>query len=206
MMKITLASTSPRRKEMLGWLGLEFDAVTPAIDESTIRHNDPETLTQLLAEAKAEAVNDQAREGIVIGSDSIVCFNNQILEKAKDKNHQRELIKAQRGKKAATVSSICIINTATNEKIIRTKITEYKVANITDEQMEAYIESGKGLDKAGGFGLQDENGIFVQEIIGCYPNVIGFPICEVAEILKSMGIPINVNIKEVVKANVGHSC
>lgn len=99
MMKITLASTSPRRKEMLGWLGLEFDAVAPAIDESTIRHSDPETLTQLLAEAKAEAVKDQAKGGIIIGSDSIVCFNNQILEKAKDKNHQRELIKVQRGQK-----------------------------------------------------------------------------------------------------------
>lgn len=206
MMKITLASTSPRRKEMLSWLGLEFDAIAPAIDESAIRHVDPQKLTQLLAEAKAEAVRNGVQEGIIIGSDSIVCFNDQILEKAKDKNHQRELIKAQRGQKAATISSICIINLTTHEKIIRTKTTEYQVANVTDEQMEAYLESGKGLDKAGGFGLQDENGMFVQEILGCYPNVIGFPICEVAEILNSMGIPITVNIKEIVPVKVGYSC
>lgn len=206
MMKITLASTSPRRKEMLGWLGVEFEAIAPTIDEATIRHNDPEKLTQLLAEAKAEAVRNGVKEGIIIGSDSIVCFNNQILEKAKDKNHQRELIKAQRGQKAATISSICIINTATNEKVIKTKTTEYQIANVTDEQMEAYIKSEKGLDKAGGFGLQDENGMFVQEILGCYPNVIGFPICEVAEILNNMGVPIDVDIREIVPTKVGYSC
>lgn len=205
-MKIILASTSPRRKEMLSWLGLNFDAIAPEIDESTIRHNDPEKLTQLLAEAKAEALRNGKKEGIIIGSDAIVCFNNQILEKAKDKNHQRELIKAQRGQKAATISSICVINLPTNEKIIRTKITEYSVANITNEQMEAYIESGKGLDKAGGFGLQDENGIFVDEILGCYPNVIGFPICEVTEILKNFGVQIDADIKSIVQEKVGYEC
>lgn len=205
-MKIILASTSPRRKEMLSWLGLNYDAVTPELDESAIRHNDPVRLTQLLAEAKAEAVRGDAKEGIIIGSDAIVCFNNQILEKAKNKDHQRKLIKAQRGQKAATVSSVCMINLATNEKIIRTKTTEYAIANITDEQMEAYIESGKGLDKAGGFGLQDENGIFVQEILGCYPNVIGFPICEVAEILRSFGVPIEVDIKSSVHDKTGYEC
>ena len=205
-MKIILASTSPRRQEMLSWLGIKFDAVAPTVDESVIRHNDPKKLTQLLAEAKAEAVRDGAREGIIIGSDAIVCFNDQILEKAKDKNHQRELIKAQRGKNAATVSSICIINLATNEKVIKTKVTEYAVADVTDEQIEAYVESGKGMDKAGGFGLQDENGMFVKEILGCYPNVIGFPVCEVAEILSNFGVPMAVDIKSIVHGKTGYEC
>ena len=205
-MKIVLASMSPRRKEMMLWLGVPFTAVAPDIDESSIRGDDPVALTQLLAQAKAEAVAMDLKDGVVIGSDAVVSFNNQILEKARDSQHQRELINMQKGQIAQSVSSVCIINAEDGQKVVETRVTRYKVSNPPDHVVEAYISSGKGLDKAGGFGLQDENGFLLDELYGCYTNLIGFPLCAVAEILQNMGIKIEVDIKQEVEKRTGRKC
>lgn len=205
-MKITLASNSPRRKELLLLLDLKFKTLHPNVNEESIRHKDPKILTKLLAEAKAEAIKGRVGNGIIIGSDSVVVFNDQIIEKARDINHQRELIKSQRGKKAATVTSVCVINLHTGEKITRTKMTKYLVADFSDEQVETYIKSGHGLDEAGGFGVQDEKGLFLEEIYGCYTTVVGLPLCELTEILSKMGISYNNEFKEGIFNKTGHKC
>lgn len=204
--KITLASTSPRRKEIMSWLGVDFDAVPSHFDESSIRNDDPIKLTQLLAEAKAESIRKDIKEGIIIGSDTVVRFDGRIIEKATDKNHQRELITPQIGKEADVVTSVCLINIATGEKVIKTKISGYVVNNVSAENIEKYIESGEGNDKAGGFGLQDAGGIFMKKVIGCCPNAIGFPICEVAKVLKHFGVDIRGGIKKIVREQTGYEC
>lgn len=206
MKKIILASTSPRRQEMLSWLGIDFTSVSPGIDESLIRHSDPQQLTMLLAVAKAEAVSKLYSKSIVIGSDAVVVFEDKIIEKPLDKKHQRELIFMQKGKPAEVYSSVCIIDNRTNKKIVRTLVTKYKMTDLSDKKIESYIESGKGLDKAGGYGCQDENGMFLAEIEGCYTNLIGFPICEVVNILKELGVVINVDVKKVAKEKTGRKC
>jgi septum formation protein len=206
MKKIILASTSPRRREMLSWLGIDYISISPEIDESLIRHSDPKQLTMLLAVAKAEAVSKLNSGSIIIGSDTVVVFEDKIIEKPLDKKHQRELIYMQKGKPAEVYSSVCIIDNQTDKKIVRTLVTKYKMTDLPDEKIETYIESGEGLDKAGGFGCQDENGMLLAEIEGCYTNLIGFPICEVASILKKLGVAINVDVKKVVREKTGREC
>lgn len=206
MKRIILASTSPRRQEMLSWLGIDFTSVSPEIDESLIRHSDPQQLTMLLAVAKAEAVAKLNGESIIIGSDAVVAFKNQIIEKPLDKKHQRELINMQKGKQAKVYSSICVIDAPKNKKVVRTLVTKYKMADLPDEKIESYIESGKGLDKAGGYGCQDEDGMFLAELEGCYTNLIGFPICEVANILKEFGVVITTDVKKIAEEKTGRKC
>jgi septum formation protein len=191
---------------MLGWLDMPFKATSSEFDESQIRHPKPRQLTRLLAEAKAEAVTASNQGSIIIGSDAVVDFQGQTFEKPKTKEQQREMLNAQFGQSARVYSSICIINTLTGEKVIKSRMTNYKVAKPSKEELEAYIESGQGMDKAGGFGNQDENGLFLGSLHGCYTNLLGFPLCDVAKILRSMDIPVKVNVKKVVNQKTGRDC
>lgn len=207
-MKIILASKSPRRVEMMQWLGISFESVSPEIDEAKLRDSDPVKLTAILAEAKAQMVanNYKNEEAIIIGSDAVVAFDNQVIEKPKDVDEQRKMILLQRGKPATVVTSVCFINTKTSEKITETKKTDYIMAKVSDEQIEAYLKTGVGLSRAGGYGQQDEDGMFIGTEFDCYPNSIGFPICLVADTLRKMGIEINVDIKLIVKEKTNRSC
>jgi len=203
---VILASTSPRRIEMMGWLKISFQPIPSTVDESKIRHKAPRKLTRLLAEAKAQSLASKYPDAIVIGSDAIVSFKDQILEKPRDKQHQRKMINMQKGQEAKVYSSVCIIDTSTGQKVIKSKTTPYKMADISPDEIERYIDTNSGLDKAGGYGQQDENGMFVDSINGCYTNAIGFPMCDVASILKAMNVPVVSGIKQIVKSKTGRKC
>ena len=206
MIPIVLASQSPRRVEILSWLGVPFNATSSEFDESRILHAKPRQLTRLLAEAKAEAVTVDNKGAIIIGSDAVVDFHGQTFEKPKTKEQQRAMLNAQFGQSARVYSSICIINTVTGQKVIKSRMTNYRIARPSQEELEAYIESGQGMDKAGGFGNQDEDGLFLDSLHGCYTNLLGFPLCDVAMILRSMDVPIKVNVKKVVNQKTGRDC
>lgn len=205
-MKVILASTSPRRKDFMDMLEITYDTTSPDVDEMSIRDSNPEKLSILLAEAKADAVVSKYNEGIVIGSDTVVEFEDKIIEKAANEEEQRKLIHMQNGKFTVIISAVCFINIETGQKITKTKKTYFYMANLTDEQIEDYIKTGQGIGKGGGFGIQDENGLFIKKLDGCYPNSIGFPICLVADTLKEMGIDIKVNIREDVNRKLNKQC
>ena len=205
-MKVILASSSPRRIEMMEWLNIPFEYISPELDESQIRDNNPVHLTKKLSEAKAQAVANNAKNFLIIGSDAVVSFKNKIIEKPRDVEDQRRMLYLQRGKPAVVVTSVCVINTKTGKKVTRTKKTKYKMAYVNDEKIEEYIKKGVGLSRAGGYGQQDENGMFIGSEFDCYPNSIGFPICLVKEILEDMGIKVGLDIKKIVKQKTGKSC
>lgn len=205
-MDIILASTSPRRIEMLSWLDLPYKAVASPLDEKSIRHPDPAQLTRLLAEAKAQSVASQHNGAVVIGSDTVVSFNGTILEKPHNALGQRNMLHAQRGQQGEVISSVSVINTVTSETVTHTKVTSYHLANLTDEQIEHYVASGQGLDKAGGFGLQDENGLFIKQLDGCYTNALGFPLCEVKTLLTAADITVSADVPLIVQQRTGRAC
>lgn len=205
-MKIILASTSPRRKEMLAWLGIDFDSVPPGVDEEKIRDKDPVKLAKMLAQAKAEAVAKNYSDGIVIGSDTVIEFEGTIIEKAANNDEQRKMIDSRKGKTFDVISGVCVINAKTGQKKTLAKKTTFYMANVPEAKIDAYIASGQGLDKGGGFGIQDENGLFIDRIEGCYSNCIGLPVCLVAEMLNDFGVEITLNPKSEVKKHTGHEC
>jgi septum formation protein len=205
-MNLILASTSPRRIEMMGWLGVSFKAVPSLFDEKSIRDTNPEILTQKLSKAKALSVKHNYPNTIIIGSDSVGEFGGQILEKVADAEEQKRLIKIMRGNEVLVWTSAYLINTESGQEATETVVIRCKMANVEDDLIEKYIESGKGLDKAGGVGLQDFDGAFVEKIDGCYSSALGFPLCKVSEILQKMGISIAVNVKAIVKEKTGKDC
>lgn len=206
MIPIVLASQSPRRIDILSWLGVPFKAISSEFDESQIHHAKPRQLTRLLAEAKAEAVTTNNQGAIIIGSDAVVDFQGQTFEKPKTKEQQREMLNVQFGQSARVYSSICVINTLTGQKIIKSRMTSYTMTKPSKEKVEAYIESEQGMDKAGGFGCQDEDSLFLDSLDGCYTNLLGFPLCDIAMVLRSMGVPIDVNVKMIVNQKTGRDC
>lgn len=205
-MNIVLASTSPRRRELLSWLNIKYTSVAPEVDEEKIRDQNPERLAMLLAEAKAEAIAKTLQQGIVIGSDTVIEFEDKIIEKAKDKKHQKQLIYAVMGKTTRVISGVCLIDSTTNKRLTKTKSTTLYTARVPDGLVDRYIESGQGLDKGGGFGIQDENGLFIERIEGCYTNCIGFPLCIVLDMLKAFGVAIKVDARQEVKKRAGYDC
>jgi len=191
---------------MMGWLELPFEAVPSLFDEKAIRDTNPESLTQKLSRAKALSVKANYPDSVIIGSDAVVAFNGQILEKATGAEDQSRLIKMQMGKEAEVYTSVYAINALTRQDAIRTVIVPYKMANVADAKIDEYVESGKGMDKAGGYGLQDLDGIFLESINGCYSGALGFPVCKVSEILQEMGVGVEVDIKKVVREKTGKNC
>ena len=206
MTPIVLASSSPRRIELMSWLDVPFEAISPDVNEQAIRHSSPAKLTELLAEAKAEALRESSPNSIIIGCDTVISFQGEILEKPRSVAHTREMLRLQRGNSSEIYSSICLINTATGRKAVTTKKTLFTMTSLTDSQIDQYAAAGSGLDKAGGFGIQDENGLFIKSIDGCYTNVVGLPLCEVSEILRQMSISIQPGIKEKALRKTGRAC
>lgn len=190
----------------MSWLGVDFQNVKPEIEEKNFKNSNPENLTKLLAEKKAKSLMSFYKDALIIGSDAVVSFNNQIIEKPVDIEDQRKMLYLQKGKPATVVCAVCLVNANTEKKRIEVKKTDYTMADLTDKQIEDYIKTGKGLDKAGGFGLQDENGLFIKEMVGCYTNAMGFPICLVAEMLEKFGVKIEIGIKKIVEEKTGRSC
>lgn len=205
-MEMVLASGSPRRIEMMKWLKVNFIVAPAELDEKTIRDPDPKMLTKRLAEAKAKFVKDSYPGAIIIGSDAIVYFEGQILEKAMGIDDQKRLLLMQRGKRAQVIVSVCLINQQDGKEKYITKVIPYTMANVSDALIDEYIRSGIGMDKAGGYGLQDMDGAFIDNIDGCFSGVLGFPICEVAKALNDSGVETVANIKGVVKQKTGREC
>jgi septum formation protein len=206
MKKVILASSSPRRIEILSWLGIPFDVAVPNVDELAIRDEDAVKLCRKLAKTKAQVISKSYKDGLIIGTDTIVKLGKLIIEKPINKKDQRRLIKLQNGKIMEIISGVYVVDASTGKSMIRTKKTKFKMKKISDKLINFYIKSGQGVDKGGGFGIQDENGMFVENITGCYTNAIGFPICTVAKILENFGVPIKQNIKILVKEKTGYSC
>ncbi|MDV4149986.1 Maf-like protein [Clostridium sp. AL.422] len=177
-MKYVLASASARRQELLQRIISEFDIEVSNFDESAILFNgDIEEYVVNLAKGKAISTKEKLnKDAIIIGGDTIVVLNDKILGKPKDEKDAYRMLKELSGKTHRVYSGIVVINMY-NNKIEESAIyTEVKMGNLTDKEILDYIKTGEPLDKAGAYGIQGYGGIFVEEIKGCFYNVVGLPL------------------------------
>ncbi|MGL5646602.1 MAG: Maf-like protein [Clostridium sp.] len=187
-MDFILASASVRRKELLKRIVENFTVVESHFDESSVKYsNSPKSYVEELAIKKGEAILDNVNEDtIIISADTVVSINNKILEKPKDEEDAYKMLKKLSGKVHEVYSGVSIYNTKTKERITESLKTEVRFSNLTDQEIWDYIKSGEPLDKAGAYGIQGLGGVFVEEIKGCYYNVVGLPLNKVAKILKEI--------------------
>lgn len=174
MKKIVLASSSPRRKDILTKLGLEFEIIASSYEESLDDLNFSYEKIEELAYNKAEAVAKTLNyPALIIGADTVVVLDGQILGKPKDENNAIEVLRMLSGKVHSVVTSICIIESgALNKKILST--TSYvEFEKLSDEMIKNYVQNYNPLDKAGSYGIQELPKGFVKKIDGSLENIIG---------------------------------
>ncbi len=185
-MEWILASASPRRKQILGELIERFEVIPSQADEN-VRAASPKELVEKLAERKATevALRAHAVGKRVIGSDTVVALDGEILGKPKDEEDAFRMLTALSGRAHEVYTGVCFATNANGKLSLFTRSDRTKVYfhDLSPEWIKAYIRSGSPMDKAGGYGIQD--GGLVEKIEGSYTNVVGFPKELVAEMLKN---------------------
>ncbi len=191
MMQIVLASQSPRRSELLKQLGLNFVIKTSFVDESNSRGLKASELVQYLAFEKARVIAEDSslnRETIVIGADTVVVREGAILGKPRDREDAFNMLKSLSGRWHEVMTGVAVIdiNSFRYDKSIET--TRVKMKELKDETINAYIDSGEPLDKAGAYGIQGLGAVLIDRIEGCYFNVVGLPISKLCDTLRNYGV------------------
>ncbi|MBL7996362.1 septum formation inhibitor Maf [bacterium] len=181
---IILASASPRRAQILSQIGFNFKAVPSSIEETFTNH-DPVQVARELAMNKAKEVAEIYPESIVIGADTIVFLNNQILGKPASEAEAIDMLRSLSGNTHVVYTAFAIIQKCVNKQIVDFETTEVTFRNISDEEIGVYVRSGSPMDKAGAYGIQDQSAVFVQKITGDFYNVVGLPISKIYHYLQS---------------------
>ncbi|TLS39241.1 Maf family protein [Pseudalkalibacillus caeni] len=174
MKRLILASGSPRRKELLNQIHLSFDISVSNYEEIISESDTPQQVVEKLALGKAQNVFVNNKQNVVIGADTVVTFNNQILGKPNDKEEARQMITMLSGQKHVVYSGVAIISS--DQQVVFHQGTEVEFWELTDEEIEAYISSEEPYDKAGGYGIQGAGAAFVKGIRGDYYTVVGLPL------------------------------
>ncbi len=179
-MELILASTSPRRKELIKKLNIKFKVIPSEIEEKIDENLSPEQVAMSLSKQKAQDVFFRFG-GTVIGADTIVVFNSEILGKPKDENDAFCTLKKLSGNTHKVISGFTIINK--DKSVTAYDCTEVKFNKLSDEYIKKYLQSGLWKGKAGSYGIQDGYDL-VEKYIGSFDNVVGFPTEKIAEVLK----------------------
>ncbi len=180
MLKIVLASQSPRRKKLLNLLGLIFEII-PSSKEEIITSNNPIEIVHELSLQKAEDISQTVKDSLVIGADTIVVKDGEILGKPDNPNHAIEMLLELSGVQHSVFTGVSFTITDANYNIVRSHsfFEETKVwfSSLSEREIKSYVASGSPMDKAGAYGIQDDWGsVFVERIEGDYYNVVGFPL------------------------------
>jgi septum formation protein len=179
---LILASASPRRRELLGFLGIPFEVDPASVDELLPEIAvAPASLARDLALAKAREIATKYPEAFVLGADTIVVLDNRILGKPEDAAEARSTLSALRGRSHQVITAIALLD-PTGEWLDHTQ-TDVHMRDYNDAEIEAYIKSGEPFDKAGSYAIQDPIFQPVERCRGCYCNVVGLPILAVRSLL-----------------------
>jgi len=185
-MEIILASQSPRRRELLTLMGLDFTVITSDVEENPPKDASVAEVVSALALQKAEAVAKNHPDACVIGADTVVYLEGNILGKPHTPENARKYLSRMQGKQHTVYTGVAVI--ANGKADVRVDTTDVTFAPMTDEEIEWYVSTGEPLDKAGAYGVQGPGGIFVKHIKGNYFNVIGMPLPLLYRMLLDAGV------------------
>lgn len=198
MEKIVLASSSPRRRELMAQAGFAFEVLVSEADE-TIETETPGEMVEVLSERKAAAVAEEIkRQGfaeesvLLVGADTMVAIDGKKLGKPKDEKGAEEMLEELSGRTHQVYTGVTLIRLkkAENGSILQesrtfSEVTDVSFYPLTKEEIRSYIATGEPMDKAGAYGIQGKAAVFVKEIKGDYNNVVGLPIARLYQELKN---------------------
>jgi len=190
---LVLASRSPRRAELLAVAGIPFEVVPPGDVEQELAatltdlHGDPASYALALAEAKARDVADRMPHRLVLGADTVVVLEGDILEKPRDEAEAVRLLTRLSGRRHTVISAIALCGGAAGARgAVAFESTEVEFLTLSRAAIERYVATGEPMDKAGAYGIQGYGALMVRGVRGCYFNVMGLPLARLGEILKGM--------------------
>lgn len=203
MSQIILASQSPRRKELLEQIGLEFE-ICPAKGEEIITKTIPEEVVMELSKQKAEEVaamvSTYAQEHkdittpsdiMVIGADTVVAYDGNILGKPVDEEDAKRMLSMLSGNTHSVFTGVTLVlidKSGRAGELVFFEKTDVKMHEMTEQEIDRYIATGEPMDKAGSYGIQGKCAIYIEKIEGDYNNVVGLPIARIYQELKKIGI------------------
>ena len=184
---LILASKSPRRKHLLEQAGLKFSVIPSDFDETSVAMSDPASYVRALAEFKALDISHKHPDSWVIGADTLVLSDKQVLGKPGSDEEAREMLKRLSGKRHQVLTGYCICCRARKQLFSETVKTDVHFKELRLEEIDWYIGTGEPSDKAGAYAIQGLGSFLVRSIKGSYTNVVGLPVCEVIEFLTKEG-------------------
>jgi septum formation protein len=183
MKKIILASASPRRRELLRQLGLTFEILPSNVDEDIKEGEDPRRHVLRLARSKAEEVAKSRSNCIVIGADTIVVLDDEILGKPKDEEEACAMLSRLSGREHLVFTGFCVIVPPNGVAYCDAVDTRVRFKHLSAEEIRGYVRTGETVDKAGAYAVQGKGSYMIKEIQGSYTNVVGLPLCELVDVL-----------------------
>lgn len=182
--KIILASSSPRRRELLSKAEVKFDICIKSVDETVPEGMSPAEGAEHTAAVKAMAVAFMNTEAVVIGADTIVVLGDEILGKPKDKADAADMLKKLSGKEHEVITGVCLAYKGKYETFhCSSKVKFYE---LTDDEIRHYVASGEPMDKAGAYGIQGKGMMLVESINGDYCNIVGLPVALTVRRIKEL--------------------
>ena len=187
MTEIVLASASPRRREILTLLGIPFEVVVSSFDEDPLSHSDPAQRVRDLATGKAMEVSRRRSGRLVLGADTVVHIDGQILEKPTDRAHGRAMLERLSGRVHEVHTGIALVR---DGQVVGSDVacSHVRFRTLAPREIEAYLDTGDHRDKAGSYGIQSSGARLVESIDGCFYNVAGLPVAATLGLLAIGGI------------------
>jgi septum formation protein len=185
---IVLASSSPRRRQFLQELGLDFAVRTGTVAEQPMEGEKPEDFVLRMADEKAAEVSGQYPEAWVIAGDTVVCLDRKILGKPADEEEAVALLMALSGREHRVMTGFCVAHAGRGIKIVESVTTYVRFIRFSEQVARAYAATGECLDKAGAYGIQGIGGCLVESIDGSYSNVVGLPLSQLLQALLAHGV------------------
>ena len=174
--KLILASASPRRADLLRMLGLSFDIVPSRVSEDLNPPLGPADHVLEIARRKVRAVAQQYRKEIVLGADTVVALEDEILEKPQDRDHAAQMLARLSGKTHRVFTGVTLTDTATGKTLSDVAVTGVTIRPLSSEDIQRYVATEEPLDKAGAYAAQGRAAVFVESVSGCFYNVVGLPL------------------------------
>jgi len=186
--RLILASSSPRRQQLLRELGINFTVKKPEIDEKSVKRNTPKETVERLAARKAQSIAIQAEDEIILAADTIVVHEGEIYEKPNNQSEALEMIRSFSGKTHEVITAVAL--RSLEKEAVFSVTTKVEFWPLAEAEMKAYVETDEPYDKAGAYGIQGLAKIFIKKIDGDYFNVVGLPVSHVVRELRTFGMDV----------------
>ncbi|MDH7485064.1 MAG: Maf family protein [Anaerolineae bacterium] len=204
--RLVLASGSPRRQELMAVLGLPFIVAAAEVDEQQRPGEPPAALVQRLSQAKAMAVACRHPNAVIVGADTVVVLDGEVLGKPADAGDAVRMLRALRGRLHLVYSAVTALHVATGRQATELSESCVWMRDYSDEEIAAYVASGDPLDKAGAYAIQHQGFAPVARIEGCHAGVMGLPLGHLARALAAVGVSVPVDVAQACASATGAAC